>query len=78
MVFGCQRIVRKRDCCFYERNVCRIVHLLLVNVGCGEVSGGSLCSLLFRIRVHCLMCVVRMQIWDIFLDVHDVFVVRSL
>jgi len=34
---------------------------LLVNVGCGEVSGGSLCCLLFRIRVYCLICVVHMR-----------------
>jgi len=56
--------------------VCRIVRMLLVNVGCGEVSGGSLGCLLFRIRVCCLVCVVHMQI--VVLDVPDVFVVTGL
>ena len=47
---------------FCERNVCRIVHVSLVNVACGEVLGGSLCSLLFQTCVYCLVCIVRMQI----------------
>jgi len=34
----------------------------LVNVGCGEVLGESLCSVLFQTRVCYLVCVVRMQI----------------
>jgi len=58
---GCLEIVRKWVCHFCERNVCRIVCLLLVNVGCGEVIGGSLCSLLFRTRAYCLICAVHMQ-----------------
>jgi len=36
--------------------------MLLVNVGCGEVLEGSFCSLLLRIRVYCLICVVCTQI----------------
>ena len=48
------------DC--LESNVCRVVRVSLVNVGCGEVLGGSLCSPLFQTRVCCLLCVVRMQI----------------
>ena len=47
---------------FCERNVCRIVHVSLVNVGCGEVLGGLLCSLLFRTRVCFSVCVVCTQI----------------
>jgi hypothetical protein len=50
----------------------------LVNVGCVEFLGGSLCSLLFQTRVCCLVCVVRMQIVGCFLNVPDVFVVTSL
>jgi len=45
---------------FLWRNGCRIVHKLLINIGYGGVWEGSLGCPLFRIRVHCLVCVVHM------------------
>jgi len=55
-------IVRKWVFRFCESNVCRIVCMLLVNVGCGVITRASLCCILFRIRVYCLVCAVHLQI----------------